>query len=224
MVAGPLNLARFITETNERRTAHQLVRDTLRRAILSGSVAGGTRLVQADIAAQLQVSTTPVREALRDLASDGLILFDPHRGALVRELDLEQLKEIYEIRMALEPLTMRKAAERISPQELDQATRLHEQLTRMKDPGRWVEVNWQFHSLLEQAAASPRLASIVKSVQDAGAIYVAHSVKLAPERIAEGNAEHAALLEALRNRDGDAAARLLWEHLDHTLQIILRAY
>ena len=73
-----------------RQTAHEFVRSVLRRAILSGELAGGTRLVQAELAAVLEVSTTPVREALRELASEGLVRFDPHRGAVVQELSGEE--------------------------------------------------------------------------------------------------------------------------------------
>ena len=81
-----------------RQTAHEYVREVLRRAILSGDIPVGSRLVQAELATTLEVSTTPVREALRDLASEGLIQFDPHRGAVVSELSGEELQEIYEIR------------------------------------------------------------------------------------------------------------------------------
>lgn len=204
-----------------RRTAHEFVRDTLRRAILSGAFSGGTRLVQAEIAAHLDVSTTPVREALRDLAADGLILFDPHRGAIVHELDMSELVEIYEIRKALEPLAIRKAAQRITDDQLAAAAELQEKMDNEADPGTWAELNWQFHGLLEQAASSPRLLSMVKTVQDMAAIYVAHSLKVEPGRLAAGSREHRALLDALRRRDGDRAASVLAKHLDATLGAIL---
>jgi DNA-binding GntR family transcriptional regulator len=204
-----------------RRTTHQFVRETLRRAILSGALAGGTRLVQADVAAQLDVSTTPVREALRDLVADGLILFDPHRGAIVRELDMTELVEVYEIRKALEPLAMRMAAERITDQQLAAARELQRKMDTETDSGAWADLNRQFHALLEGAAGSPRLAAITKSLQDTAAIYVAHSIKVEPKRIKAGNREHKALITALRARDGERAAQVLVEHLDHTLELIL---
>lgn len=207
----------------ERRTAHESVRESLRRAILSGALPGGTRLVQAEIASQLKVSTTPVREALRDLAADGLIVLDPHRGAIIHELDVSELVEVYEIRKALEPLAIRKTARRITDEQLDAAARLQVEMDAQDDPGAWVDLNWQFHSLLERAAASPRLLSLAKNVQDVAAIYVAYSLKIEPDRLATGNEEHRALLEALRRRDGDAAAALLVQHLDGTLDTILAA-
>jgi DNA-binding GntR family transcriptional regulator len=207
-----------------RVTAHQFVHDTLRRAILSGALAGGARLVQADLATQLSVSTTPVREALRDLTVEGLVEFRPHIGAVVRELDMEALIELYEVRKALEPLSLRRAAARITPAEMAEAEALQKLMNKEKDPAAWTELNWQFHSVLERAAHSPFLQSVVKSVQDVAAIYVAHSLHLRPNRLASGNREHRALLTALRSGDVDAAAAMLVQHLDNTLDSILEGH
>ncbi|PZS16073.1 MAG: GntR family transcriptional regulator [Pseudonocardiales bacterium] len=221
---GTLEVLQNTAHSGQHRlTAHQMVRDTLRLAILSGRLPGGTRLVQADIATTLNVSTTPVREALRELASDGLIQFDPHRGAVVHELDMEELKEIYVIRMVLEPLAVRLAAERLTKEQLARAAELLREMDDTDDPGWWVERNWQFHSLIEQAAGSRRLAAVIKTVQNSATLYVAHSVQLNPARMREGNAEHKALLSALNKRDGDKAAEILEKHLNRTMQGILKS-
>jgi DNA-binding GntR family transcriptional regulator len=214
---------RSLRTAKERLTAHEIVRDTLRHAILSGELPGGTRLVQAELAAQLNVSTTPVREALRDLASDQLIRFHPHRGAVVHELDMEELREIYEIRKALEPLAIRLAASRISKKQLKEASDLQARMEKETDPAAWVENNWKFHALLGKAAQSPRLASFVKSVQDSAALYVAHAVHLDPGLIDKGNADHRGMLAALRDGDAEDAGDHLRRHLDTTLQAILAA-
>lgn len=214
---------RGLQSVNARLTAHEIVRETLRHAILSGTLPGGTRLVQAEIAAQLKVSTTPVREALRDLASDQLIRFHPHRGAIVHELNIEELRELYEIRKALEPLAIRLAASRITEEKLKEASELQKTMNKEIDPGAWVESNWKFHFLLESAAESPRLAAFVKSVQDSSALYVAHAVQLDPDRIKKGNSDHRGILAAMRAGDGERAAELLRRHLDTTLRAILAA-
>lgn len=208
---------------SQRRTAHELVRDALRRAIVSGVLTGGTRLVQAEIATQLDVSTTPVREALRDLAADGLIRFDPHRGAVVHELDIDELKEIYEIRYALEPLAIKKAAGRITESEIAAAAALQDQMDKETDPGAWVELNWRFHSLLERASRSPRLQSLVATAQGATAQYIGYSMKVHPSRMAEGNAEHRALLTALASGDAAQAEHVLRQHLNRTMDVVLAA-
>jgi DNA-binding GntR family transcriptional regulator len=212
-----------LRSATERLTAHEIVRETLRHAILSGELPGGTRLVQAELAVQLKVSTTPVREALRDLASDQLIRFHPHRGAVVHELDMNELREIYQIRKALEPLAMRLAATHITKVQLKQAAALNARMEKESDPAAWVKSNSEFHALLESAAHSPRLSTFVKSVQDSSALYVAHAVHLEPGLMRKGNADHRGILAALRAGDGDAAAEALERHLDATLQAILAA-
>jgi DNA-binding GntR family transcriptional regulator len=206
-----------------RPTAHEMVRDALRVAILSGRLAWGARLVQADIASELRVSTTPVREALRDLAAEGLIRFDPHRGAVVCELDINDFKEIYQIRRVIEPLAIRLAAERITKEELDKADELQRQLDQEEDSAAWVKGNWQFHALLDLGAHSPRLAVVVTSMHNSAALYVSHSVNLNPKRIHEGNAEHRAILVALRAGDADQAAEAFLQHLDRTWDSMVQA-
>lgn len=204
-------------------TTHEFVYDTLRRAILGGTLPGGTRLVQADIATQLSVSTTPVREALRDLAAEGLVVFKPHSGAVVRELDIAELAELYDIRKALEPLAVRRSAALISPEEIATAQALARAMEQERDPARWAELNRRFHNVLEGASQAPFILSVLKGVQDIAAIYVAHVVARRPSRIASGNREHRALLAALRKQDGDAAAAVQAAHLEATLQAIQRA-
>src|SRR5665213_132940 len=147
---------RSLRTAKERLTAHEIVRETLRGAILRGDLPGGTRLVQSELAVQLNVSNTPVREALRDLASDQLIRFHPHRGAVVRKLDIDELREIYEIRKALEPLAIRLAASRITGKQLKEASDLQARMDKETDPCAWVEKNRKFHALLESTARSPR--------------------------------------------------------------------
>jgi DNA-binding GntR family transcriptional regulator len=205
-----------------RVTAHEFVHDTLRRAILGGTLSGGVRLVQADIANQLSVSTTPVREALRDLAAEGLVVFRAHIGAVVRELDVNELVELYDIRKALEPIAIRRAATRITPDELAGAYALAKEMEKEREAAAWAALNREFHGLVEDAAQAPFIQSVLKSVQDISTIYVAHSLFKQPTRMSSGNKEHRALLTALRRHDGDAAAAVLVEHLDSTLHAILK--
>ncbi|GIF61903.1 GntR family transcriptional regulator [Asanoa iriomotensis] len=207
----------------QRRTAHELVRDTLRRAIFSGLLTGGTHLGQAEIATQLAVSTTPVREALRDLAADGLIRIDPHRGAVVHDLDHDDLREIYEIRAALEPLAIRRAARHITADELAAAGDLLDRMDQETDPAAWLELNWAFHALLGRASRSPRLFSLVTSAQGSTARYVGESMKSHPDRLAEATAEHRSVVDALAGHDAETAAKLVTTHLQHTLELLVTA-
>lgn len=217
------DIRRSLLIAQPRVTAYEFVHDTLRRAILSGALPGGTRLVQADIASQLSVSTTPVREALRDLVAEGLVVFRTHIGAVVRELDFGELIELYEIRKALEPLAIRRAAAQITEEELAAASALAKAMEQETAPAAWAALNRTFHGLLEEAAQASFIQSVLKGVQDIAAIYVAHSLMMEPSRIVSGNEEHRALLTALSRRDGDAASSILVAHLDSTLQAVLKA-
>lgn len=196
-----------------RQTAHEFVREAIRRAILNGDLPSGARLVQAELAATLEVSTTPVREALRDLASEGLVRFDPHRGAVVQELSAEELHEIYEIRLILEPVAMRQAVPRLTDDLLQRLRRLHQRMIDEPHSAEWVDYNRTFHMAVYESSASPRLASIIRGLQDAAVMYIGASLHDVPSLREEANTQHGKILEALERRDADAAVEAIVEHL-----------
>ena len=199
--------------SSTRQTAHEFVRSVLRRAILNGELGGGTRLVQAEIAATLDVSTTPVREALRDLATEGLVQFDPHRGAIVSELSVDDVHDIYDIRMVLEPLAMRQAVPHLSEALLARLRELHRTMLDEPHSADWVDRNRVFHMAVYETAASPRLSAIIRNLQDASVMYIGASLKDKPSLRDEANHDHADILAALESRDADAAVAALTEHL-----------
>ncbi len=196
-----------------RQTAHEFVRSVLRRAILNGELGSGSRLVQAELAAMLDVSTTPVREALRDLATEGLVQFDPHRGAIVSELSAEDVHDIYEIRRVLEPLAMRQAVPNVSDALLARLRKLHQGMLDEPHSVDWVDRNRVFHMAVYETAASPRLAAIIRNLQDASVMYIGASLKHKPGLREDANHGHAEILDALERRDVEAAVRALDEHL-----------
>lgn len=198
---------------SSRQTAHEFVRDTVRRAILNGDLVGGTRLVQAELAATLEVSTTPVREALRDLASEGLIRFDPHRGAVVHELSSQEVHDIYEIRELLEPLAMRQAVPAVTEELLQRLRQLHRRMVNEPHSAEWVEFNRTFHMAIYESAASPRLASIIGSLQNASVMYIGASLSVLPGLRHDAIEDHGAILAALEARDVDAAVEAILRHL-----------
>lgn len=208
---------------SRRRTAHELVRDTLRRAILSGALAGGTRLVQADIATRLDVSTTPVREALRDLATEGLIRLDAHRGAIVHKPDTAEIRDLYDVRKLLEAEAIKRATKVISDADLDRAAALSNEMRVEQDSVAWADLNRRFHAILVDAAGSPRLSATLASLRDAAAVYVALLLELAPEHLHIANDAHQQLLDAMRRRDAPAAARIAVAHLESTIHAVEQA-
>jgi DNA-binding GntR family transcriptional regulator len=143
-------------------------------------------------------------------------------GAVVRELDFEELVELYDIRQALEPLAIRRATARITKEQLAAAETLARTMGQERDPAAWAALNHAFHRLLEEAAEAPFIESVLKGVRDVAAIYVAHTLINEPSRISSGNEEHFALLAAMREGDGNAAASILVAHLESTLQSVLK--
>jgi DNA-binding GntR family transcriptional regulator len=203
---------------SRRVTAVDLVRDTLRAAILRGDLPGGARLVQTEIANQLGVSTTPVREAMRDLASEGLITMDSHRIGTVRQPDWQEMVEIVEIRRALEGLAIRRAMANITDEELAEAERLAKELSEEEDLGSWVQINSQFHTLFHNATDTRRLGPMLRALEEAAGVFVAQAQRLHPEIRKKALEEHAALLEAYRTGDQDRALLLMESHLNLPLE------
>jgi DNA-binding GntR family transcriptional regulator len=207
------------TAPAEWRTAHEFVRETLRRAILRGDLGGGARLIQADLAAELEVSTTPVREALRDLATEGLITLDRHRGGIVRELNWDEMGEIRRIREHLEPLMVELAVPSITEDHLAVATDLSDRMANESDLADWVELNRRFHLLFYEATGAPRLAGILKSLEEAAAVYVAQAQRWHPEIRRRADADHRAFIEACRGRDVERALQALSGHAGIALEM-----
>jgi DNA-binding GntR family transcriptional regulator len=204
-----------------RQTAHQLVHEQLRLAILGGKLAPGTPLVLSDLSEQLGTSRTPIREAIRDLATEGLVDFDAYRSPVVHVPTLTEAREIYELRLVLEPLGIKTAMPTLTEEDFDTAQSLHEQMIEVTgNVGEWVELNRQFHAIFTNVVASSRLRSVIASLRDAAAVQVAQSIWMTRDRMETGNVEHARILGAYRARDVDAAAEETQVHLQTTLQVI----
>jgi len=200
-----------------RRTTQSIIAERIRIEILSGILAPGSRLMQADLAKRMNTSTTPVREALRELASEGLLHLDPHRGVIVHETSEQELNEIYEIRKLLEPESIAKTVEHITDREIAIARELTLRMDAEADPGTWTVLNNRFHGILADAARSPLLASVVQNLRNRSSQYVASSMRQLAERMRDANLEHTALVEACVDRDVEAATAITLEHLGATV-------
>lgn len=205
----------------QRLTAHQMVRESLRRAILDGTLSAGSRLVQADVATRLRVSTTPVREALRDLAAEGLIKLDAHRGAIVRETSLREVREIYLIRRLLEPEAVRLAVGAMTPEVIADLTRLQSEMDEVTDPAEWVALDRDFHRALVATSGYGRLAETLSHLDDNAAVYVNLALRATDgDHLETGNRQHHRLITACRDGDPERAAAVVLEQLKDTLTTV----
>lgn len=193
------------------KTVHERVREALRTSVIEGILPPSFRLRQSDIATSLGVSVTPVREALRDLAAEGLIRMDAHRGAIVRSIDLAEFIEIRLLLDALWPVCVRLATERITDDEI--ATMAALQVKMEKHPKDYVSLNAEFHEIISQAARAPRVQAMLDSLRVATNQVLRTALgTAAPNRLHEGIEEHRGILDALRRRDADAMIAATMAH------------
>jgi DNA-binding GntR family transcriptional regulator len=203
-----------------RRTAHEFVHATLRGAILDGRLAGGSRLVQSDIADGLGISITPVREALRDLAAEGLIRLDAHRGASVRELTAEELEELYSLRILLEPEIIRRAWPHLTDEIVEETIRLNDAMGAAETIAEWTALNTRFHQMIFDLCGSPRLLSLHASLTAPWLMYVSAGLMADADNRQKASEGHSAIVEALRTRDVDAAIAESKHHLAITMEAL----
>jgi DNA-binding GntR family transcriptional regulator len=199
------------------RTAHRDVIDRLRRAILTGVLPPGARLVQAELAKSLRVSVTPIREALRDLINEGLVDFDAYRGATVHVPSLSELEDIYEIRILLTPAVVRDAIARITAADLDRAREVHAQMESTTEPAAWVALNREFHHVLTAPAGRAHLLDVIGRMSDLSDLYVGVSIGDAAGPRHRGDSDHAELLAAYEAGDVERAIAVSIKHIDETL-------
>lgn len=197
----------------------QLVVDALRERILAGTVAPGERLVEGRLSEELGVSRMPVREALRQLAAEGLVTIEPRRGASVTTFSSEQMRELVEVRATLEGLNAKLAAQRHDPEQIAQLQRILEEGTRLAEAGdvaATTRLNQRFHDALGSVAANSVLQDIMSSLRDRTALLF---TPLNRTRGKQNWEEHAAILRAVIDGDGELAALLAARHVHSAAQM-----
>jgi DNA-binding GntR family transcriptional regulator len=199
-LATPLDIVRT-------RSLASLVAQEIEQLILSGEIAPGERLNEQALAARLGVSRGPVREAVRGLERSGLIVAVVNQGSYVRKISVEEALDVFDIRVALTSHAAERAAERATPALLAPMEELLTQLTwaeRNGDAAGYYALNLQFHAALFQVAGNARAARIYADLGKELHLF-RRRVLLQPENMRQSNAEHAAILQALRARDSAAA-------------------
>lgn len=201
----------------------------LREGILRGDFPPGARLGEVELAGRLEVSRTPVREALSRLAAEGLVELRPGRGARVRSWTPEQLRQIFEVRLRLEPYAVRLAVPRLDADGLAELDVLAAQMCRLgrSGPGRdlaaVVQRNRRFHGALVDAADSPALAASLTAVIH-GAVVHQNFHHYAPDALARSLAHHVELVAAARAGDPDWAEAVMRAHLGNARATMLAGH
>jgi len=186
-----------------------MVAALIRELIITGELTAGQQLRQRDLAQRFGVSQTPVREAMRRLESEGLVIGDTHRGFTVVTPDDGPVEENFQIRAALESLGASLAARKIDEAGLAELHRLNERMRAMADDDpRYAELNREFHFTLYQYSRSPLLMSLMRLLWAS-----LHGGPRVLRTHAESARQHDAILDALRAGDADAASALTCQHI-----------
>jgi DNA-binding GntR family transcriptional regulator len=197
-------------------TKQQALERFLREEIARGRIKPGTRLKQQELARQFGMSPTPVRETLRRLEGDGLVLYAPNRGIRVAQVDGPEVEEIYLMRMALESLAVRSAATRLTAEDLSTLSHLQDRMDRATAQGRLKTLrtlNHDFHMAIYSRAGYHRLFQFIQALWG---LFPWDTLQVIPGRAEGSMREHHAILSRLRNGHGPAAAGLMQAHISRS--------
>ncbi|TWH76474.1 DNA-binding GntR family transcriptional regulator [Azomonas agilis] len=197
-----------------------LVHEELERRIAAGQLLPGTPLREASIATDLGISRGPVREAFRMLEERGLVEFEKNCGVRVRQLDLEQAMQIYQVRIPLEALIGELVAHRLTPETHASLQQVVEQMrltvTRQDIPC-YTELNFLFHDLLAKYTANPSLYDTYRRLVVQLKLFRSYTFRHNPETIALSLQEHQTIFETIAARDIAASKALLRQHAQDSL-------
>ena len=200
-----------------------VVFETLREAILKGVIKSGERLMENQLAEEMGVSRTPVREAIRKLEQEGFVVVMPRKGAYVSEMSYRDVHEVYEIRASLESLACGLAAERVTPSEIEEMERYLVEEREYLDNNELVltvNIDIGLHSVIYQAARNEKITHLISKLKDQ--VYRLRSTSIMlPGRKKASLLEHQEIVEAISERDVELAQRLGQEHVEHAEQAML---
>ncbi|MFG3585308.1 GntR family transcriptional regulator [Streptomyces sp. NPDC047990] len=189
----------------------QFVQEGIKHRILTGQLTPGQALVESELAAQFGVSKTPVREALKTLAGTGLVVMNQYKGVTVRMVDADMAREVYDVRLLLEPEALRRSVLRGASLAAAQ-----DALTRADDASDTAErslANREFHRALYTSCGNPLLGRMLDEVRDQAALVSAVAWAADPSWEREAD-EHREILRLALAEDADGAARALHSHIE----------
>ena len=204
----------------------------IRRTILRGFWSPGERLQPTTLATQFETSTTVIRESLTRLAGEGLVLIRPNRGFFVAELNLRELADLTELRCVTEALAARLSVERGDLAWESELIAAHHTLVqtarrRPEDPDhvneQWSKVHREFHLKLLEACQCPPMLQLSSNLADSTELYRRWAASSSAAGGRDVEHEHQLLLEAALSRDAETLARLLREHYEATVQVVMQS-
>ena len=214
---------KFEVTMNEYLPLREVVFNTLRQAILRGELKPGERLMEIQLANKLGVSRTPIREAIRKLELEGLVLMIPRKGAEVAEITEKNLRDVLEVRGALEELAVRLACDRIGEEgieNLKKAAKGFEAVLDSEDITKIAEADVAFHDIIYLATDNQRLIQLLNNLREQMYRYRVEYLKQ-KEWHPKLLAEHQDIIQAIANRERDKAANITSQHIDNQVEAVI---
>lgn len=213
----------FQLNMDEYLPLRDVVFNTLRQAILRGELKPGERLMEIQLANKLGVSRTPIREAIRKLELEGLVLMIPRRGAEVAEITEKSLRDVLEVRGALEELAVKLACQKITDeqiQELRVAEKEFEMALSSGDVTVYAEADVKFHDVIYRATDNQRLIQLLFNLREQMYRYRVEYLK---REEAHGTLliEHKKIIEAIASRDMEASVDAVCQHIDNQVSAVI---
>jgi DNA-binding GntR family transcriptional regulator len=202
------------------KSASMVVADTIRSAILRGHFFPGQAMPQEEIARKFKVSRAPVRDALRQLESEGLVVLHPNRGAEVVKLTGSDVQEIFLIRESLESTALRLSVPKMTEADFTKAEEILTRIDADPDPTHMAELNWEFHENLYRAASLPRLISMARTLNN-NALPYHHLGYVKYNGKALSQQGHREILAACRARREGTAVEALLDHLRWSASLVI---
>lgn len=209
-----------------RKTVSQSVVDTLREGIISNTIRGGEPLRQDALAARLNVSRIPIREALFQLEAEGLVEFVPHKGAVATKISADEVEELFSLRAILECEALGLAIARATESDFEASELILSKFDEMLKPGadmtRWGSLNWSFHESLYAPCQRKRTMTIINGLHTHCERYLRLHIQLSSD-YERAELEHHELLSLCRRREKGAAKKCLREHIYTTGKDLISA-
>lgn len=206
-------LDRFVPSDKKRyKTATLFVADALREGIMSGTVAEGTPLRQDELAEKFGLSRMPIRDAIRQLESEGLVVQEPHKGATVATMTVDDIVEIFDMRAMAECSALSIAFDALEQQTIDELEAVLDRMDQSRSPDRLSELNREFHDLLYRRAKRPRLQTLIKSLHDSVDRYL-RVLLVNLDYHTRSQEDHRRIVKACASGDREAAVAALENHL-----------
>ena len=213
----PYSKRLFPVKLDGYKPLREIVFETIRMAIINQVLRPGERLMETQLADELGVSRTPVREAIRKLELEGLVVMVPRRGAYVAGISMRDIHEVFQVRGALEALAASLAAERITPEELEEMERQlvkEAEETEANNLKSIVQIDTTFHDIMYKASRNQKLMQMINNLQEQ--LQRFRSASLArPGRSRTALEEHKKIVEAIAARDTKLAEQLALEHIEN---------